>query len=338
MKVAVFKGCGRGLKIESRPEPEPGPGEVLIKVGRVGICASDLHMTSGHGQQYPADSVFGHECSGEVVAIGSGVTHIHRGDRLAPMPFVGCGHCRACHAGQPHRCTDARTDVVTGYSQYSLVGVNDCVLLPPALSDEEGALIEPLAVGLQAVRKAGMAIGARVLVMGAGPIGLACAFWADRLGASQVVVTARSSRRSGIARTLGAGGFIASNEVDDLQPAIEQALGGAPDVVFEAVGASGMIARAIDSVRPAGTVVVLGFFSDPETFLPTIALFKEIRLLFSMCYDRSDFKYVADVMAAGDHRPAAMITSSIAFDALPERFERLRTESSDCKVMVAPWQ
>ena len=337
MKAAIFKGPGQPLAIEERPDPSPEAGEVLIRVRRVGICGSDLHLTSGDGLQLPVGSIIGHEFAGEVVALGAGVDRIKLGDRIAPMFFVGCGHCPACFAGQPHHCPQARPDVLTGFSEYSRAGQHECVLVPPGVSDEEGALIEPLAVGLQGVRKAALTVGARVLITGAGPIGLATAFWAQRLGASRVAVMGASARRSNIAKALGASHFIAQKEVADPAAAIQEALGGAPDVVFEAVGLPGAIAQAIDYVKPLGTVVSLGFCGVPDSFVPVVALVKEVRLLFSMCYDRQDFQYAADVMAAGDHRPRAMITDTISLDELPQKFESLRGASADCKVMIAPW-
>ncbi|MBM5811086.1 MAG: zinc-binding dehydrogenase [Gammaproteobacteria bacterium] len=338
MKAAVFKGPGRGLVIEERPDPVPGPAEVVIRVGRVGICTSDLHMTSGHGYQYPAESVFGHEFAGEVVAVGPGVTEFQRGDRVAPLPFIGCGHCVACDAGRPQACAEVQNFVVAGYCQYSRVGVRDCVRLPAEVSDEEGALVEPLAVGLQGVRKAGLAPGARVLVMGAGPIGLACAYHARRLGAGRVAVLARSAQRAALATAVGADAFIASAEVADVTTAAGQALGGPPEVIFEAAGAPGSIGMAINLAAPGATIVVLGLATEPETFLPATAVFKELRLLFSLCYERADFQQVVAAIAAGDHRVRALITDTIPLASLPERFERLRGHHSDCKVLVAPWE
>lgn len=337
MKAAVFKRPGQPLVIEERPDPTPQAGEVLIRVSRAGICGSDLQMSSGEGQQLPEDSIIGHEFCGEVVAVGAGVENIRLGERVAPIPFIGCGNCTACHRGQPHRCPTAQIDVVAGFCEFSRVGASDCVVLPPQVTDEEGALIEPLAVGLQGVRKAAMSIGSRVLVTGAGPIGLSAAFWAQRLGASRVAVMASSGRRSAIALAIGATHFIARREVSDPAVAIEEALGGQPDVVFEAVGKPGAISEAIGYVKPMGTVVSLGFCSGPDSFIPAVALWKEVRLLFSMCYDRQDFQYTSDVMAAGDHRPRAMITSTIGLDELPRRFEELRGATADCKVMVMPW-
>ena len=96
MKAAVFQGIGQPLAIVERPDPAPGPGEVLIRVGRAGICGSDLHMTSEPGSFIAPGTIIGHELAGEVIALGQGVTQLRIGDRVAPMPFVGCGRCPAC--------------------------------------------------------------------------------------------------------------------------------------------------------------------------------------------------------------------------------------------------
>ena len=337
MKAAVFQGVGRPLVIEERSDPAPGPGEVVIKVGRAGICGSDLHMTADAGTTFQPGTIIGHELAGEVVALGAGVTRLRVGDHVAPMPFVGCGRCAACEDGRPHHCAQTRFDVVTGYAQYSRVGANDCVVLPPALTDEDGALIEPLAVGLQGVRKAQMSVGSRALVLGAGPIGLACAFWARRLGASRVAVMAHSRRREPFARAFGATGFIAAGEVADPAAAVNDALGGPPEVVFEAVGAAGSVGKAMEYVAPRGTIIALGITSEPDRFSSLVAVMKEVRVLFSVVYEKRDFQYTADVIAAGDHTPRAMITDTVPLEAMPARFEALRGPTADCKVMVAPW-
>lgn len=337
MKAAVFKGVGIPLAIEERPDPVPGPGEIVLRVGRVGVCGTDIHMTSGHGQQAPANSVIGHEFAGEVVAVGDGVSRIKIGDRVAPMPFFGCGRCAACLAGYPIRCPEVNLSFGGAFSQYARGGQHDCVILPPELEDEDGALIEPLAVGLRGVRKAGLEVGSRVLVMGAGAIGLSAAFWARRLGASRLVVMGNSARRAQMAVAMGADHFVAQKDVQDVGAAVNDALGGAPDVVIEAVGLPGALAQAIDLVRMDGTVAALGFLGEPDTIVPALAMWKGIRIQFSNVYERKDFQYVADVMAAGDRTPRQLITDTVGLDALPSKFESLRGASPDVKVMVDPW-
>ena len=336
MRAAVFKRALGRLVVEQHPDPSPEAGELLIRIARAGICGSEIHATSHPARPVGGDTILGHEICGEVIALGKSVERFRVGDRIVPMPYVGCGRCSACLAGKPHLCPGARLGIVAGYCEYTRVGQNECIRVPAEVSDEEAALIEPLAVGLQGVRKAELAVGNRVLVTGAGPIGLAAAFWARRLGASRVVVMANSARRKQFALGMGATHFIAQQEVADATEAVRDVLGGAPDVVIEAAGVPGAIAEAIAHVKPASTVISLGLCWGGDHFCPSAALMKEVRLQFSLCYARSDFEYCATVMAEGDHRPRIMITATVDFDALPAKFESLRGPSADCMVMIAP--
>lgn len=340
MKAAIFKGVGRPLVIEERPDPKPGAGQVVLKVGRVGICGTDLHMTSGHGAQYPADSIPGHEYAGQVVALGPDVTRLKIGDRIAPMPMTGCGQCAACLAGEPRWCVEQTMAGLGGsFSQYALAGERDCALLAPNVTDTDGALVEPLSVGLHGVRLAEMKIGAKVLVLGAGAIGLSAAYWAKRLGAGRVVVTAHSDRRAAIAAKMGANGFVAQKGLNDeeIGAVLQKALGGEPDIVIEAVGMAGVIAKAVNWIKPRGTIVALGFLGEPDAIVPAVCMWKQVRIQFSMVYDRIDFQYVADVLAS-DPTPRAMITDTVSLNQLATKFEAMRASSStDCKVMIDPW-
>lgn len=338
MKAAVSKGQRLGLRIDEVPDPVPEAEEVVVRVDRVGICGSDLHAAYAEGDAAPEGAILGHEFCGEVVAVGAAVDWLRPGDRVAPMPFRGCGRCVHCLSGRPHHCPEGRMDVLSGFAQYSRAGARECVRLPPEVGDDDGALIEPLAVGLQAVRKAQLPIGARVLVTGAGPIGALTAYWARRLGAGPIAVMARSARREPIARALGATHFIAQQDVANPQEAVCDALGGAPDVVFEAVGVPGAIAAALGFVKPLGTVVSLGFCSGQDSFVPVVPLMKEVRLLFSVCYERADYQYIVDLLAAGERGPRAIVTDRVGLDAMPAKFAALHDGTApDCKVLVHPW-
>lgn len=339
MKAVASKGQGLGLRLEERPRPIPEADEVVLRVDRVGICGSDLHAAYGHGEMAPEGAILGHEFCGTVVAVGSNVKSLKSGDRVAPMPLRGCGCCHSCLIGQPYHCPHGRFDVITGFAQYSRAGARECVPLPPEVDDDAGALIEPLAVGLQGVRKAQISIGARVLVMGAGPIGAFTAYWAQRLGAGSIIVMAQSSRREAIVRSIGITNFISQSSVVDAQEAVCDALGGFPDVVFEAAGTPGAIAQAISFAKSRGTVISLGFFGGSDVFMPMSALMKEVRLLFSICYDRSDFEYTIQTLRYGSHEVRGFITDSIELSKLPQKFEDMYAQRTvDGKVLIAPWR
>ena len=334
MKAAVFNGVGRPLAIETMPDPIPGANEVVVKIGRCGICGTDLHMTDGHGMTYPEGSIPGHEFAGEIVAKGSAVQGLKIGDLVAAQPITGCGQCAACLVGEPKHCPQM-LGIGSAFAEFTRAGWRECIKLPAGLSLSDGALIEPLAVGLHGVAMAQLRPGATVLVVGAGPIGLSAAFWARRLGASRVAVMARTRRHEEHARQMGATHFVTATE--DTPGDVARALGGAPEVVLECVGLPGMIDLSMRSVARKGTVVALGFCSVTDHIGPADFLFKELKLVYANTYSTREFQIVADALDAGAVEPRSMVTQTVSFDALPETFESLRTGSTQCKVMLDPW-
>ncbi len=248
------------------------------------------------------------------------------------MPFTGCGACASCLAGEPARC-EARELKHGGYAEFALGRAREALRLPELLTMADGALLEPLAVALHGVRLGGMEPGARVLVLGAGPIGLAAAFWAKRLGAGRVVVSARSSRNAARAEAMGAS-FVPVS--DRLGEEAADALGGAPQIVLECAGQPGTIATAMQLVARGGTVVVLGICWQPDQITPRVGIAKECRLQFSAFFTLAEFTEARDTLAAGHLAPRAMVTHIVALDELPGMFEALRAPTDQSKVMVAP--
>lgn len=334
MKAAIFKGAGleRALQIEDVPDPVPGTGDLLVKIGRCGICGTDLHMTSGHGWDFPVGTILGHEYAGEVIAIGKDVEGFRPGDLVSGMAKAGCGRCEACHRGMPLLC-DTGENVMGGYAEYMRMPPGAATQLPKTFSLADGALVEPLAIGLHGVRMADMPIGAKVLVLGAGAVGLAAIFWAKRLGASKVVAASRSPRRADMALAIGVDSFVATGE-GEVERVID-ALGGSPDIVLECVGAVGLLNQSITHVKPFGKVLSLGFCTSPDPVIPGIAAFKQVTISFPLAYTPEEFAMVADLMLAGKLDPRVMVTSTITLPDLPETFERLRGPNDQTKVLVS---
>lgn len=337
MRAAIVRQAGQPLSIETVPDPAPGPGDVVLKVMRCGVCGSDLQRTeSGLGElAYQAGEIMGHEFSGEIVALGAGVDRVGIGDRVAPLPIMGCGTCANCLTGQSLWCTSVRMGG-KAFAQYAVAGQNECLKLPDGVSYAEGALIEPIAVGLHGASLAAIKPRTRALVLGAGPIGLAAAFWARRFGAGAVAVAARSTRRRELAISLGATEFLTTGP--DLAERVSAELGGPPEVVFEAVGGSGMIEQAANCVGPRGSVIVLGACWTPDPWMPVTALFKEVRVQFSMMYGMRDYELVADVLRSGGSALGAMITGTVSLDQFPASFEGMRTRGTQVKLMLDPWK
>jgi 2-desacetyl-2-hydroxyethyl bacteriochlorophyllide A dehydrogenase len=333
MRAAVFHGAGEGLRIESLPDPEPGSGEIVFKIARCGICGSDIHMTNGHGMQYPIGMIPGHEYAGEVVAVGSGVTNVNLGDRVSVMPLTGCGRCAACRAGTPQFCDQMGANG-GGFAEYAKAGAQQCILLPKSLTLADGALVEPMAVGYHGVAISGITPESKVLVLGAGPIGLCAVFWARRFNAARIAVAATSLRRSEYAYSMGADVFLDPER--PVADAVIEALGGPPDIVFECAGVVGMLDQSVQVVRRRGTVVVLGICTVPDPFLPVTAVFKEVKLQFSITYSLSEFEAVARTFDAGHVEARSMISQTVPLSELPAFFETLHRSNNQCKVLVDP--
>jgi len=328
-----MQGLHRPLIVESLPDPEPVEGEVLVRVGRCGICGSDLHMTEDPAFGRSAGDILGHEFAGEVVALGKGAEGVRLGDLVSVIPLASCGRCETCRAGEPAWCAQFGLQG-GGYAEYALTRPNQCVALPKSASLADGAIVEPLAVALHGVVMSGMKKGDSVLVLGAGPIGLAVAFWAKRRGAGRVVVQDVVAFQEERALAMGVDAFV----VDPRKPvaASDRALGGKANIVFECVGIPGLIAQAVDQVRVKGTILLLGLCTRPDTFNSFAMLSKEIRLVTSAFFTRQDYEAALDALDAGAAEPRLLITDTIGLDEVPAVFEALKRRTHQCKVLIAP--
>ncbi|MDP3551397.1 MAG: zinc-binding dehydrogenase [Novosphingobium sp.] len=334
MRAAVMQGLHKPLAIETIDDPTPGEGDVVVKVGRCGICGSDLHMTEDAAYGQTAGSILGHEFAGEVVALGKGVEGLRTGDLVSVIPLKSCGQCHACRTGAVQWC-EAFGLQGGGYAEYALTRPNQCVRLPASASLADGAIVEPLAVALHGVALSGMTIGDKVLVLGAGPIGLAVAFWARRFGAGRVVVQDLAEWQLERAMQMGAHDFV----VDAADPvgSAERALGGKADVVFECVGVPGLIAQGVEQVRNGGTIVLLGLCTRPDTFNSFAMLSKQVKLVTSAFFTRQEYEAALDALDRGAVEPRLLVTDTIALDATPDVFESLRQRSHQCKVLIDPF-
>lgn len=333
MRAAVFKGLGQKLHLEKIADPAPGAEDIIVRVGRCGICGSDLHMTREAAFNVPVGAVLGHEFAGEVVAAGKGARSVAIGDRVGVPPMKGCGNCIACLSGEPGACRDLEL-IGGGYGEYVRIAERQAIRLPGSASIADGALIEPLAVALHGVRKSALKPGDNVVVLGAGPIGLATAFWARRMGARRVVITDLDRLQEERSMILGATDFVAGEEDHVLQS--DRILNGKADLVFECVGVPGMIAQAVEHVRLQGEIVVQGLCTQPDEFIPFRAISKECRIQFSNFFKIPEYEAALNMLASGVVEPRTMITQTISLDELPDTFEALRHRTGQCKVQVAP--
>ncbi|MFG2859043.1 NAD(P)-dependent alcohol dehydrogenase [Streptomyces sioyaensis] len=266
MRAAVLHGPGQ-LSIEERPVPVPGPGEVLVRVEAVGTCGSDVHYYR-HGRigdfVVREPLVLGHEAAGTVVACGPGADADRKGRRVSIEPGTPCGGCAQCRAGRYNLCPGMRflaTPPVDGaFCEYLVVQQDFAHEVPDSLTVEEAALLEPLSVAVWACRKARVAPGDRVLITGAGPIGLVAAQTARAFGAGEVLVTDVLPHRLALARAAGATALDVSRT-----PLHEAEF--TPTVLLECSGVPAVSSEAIRTVGRAGRVVLIGMGGD-EVPLP----------------------------------------------------------------------
>lgn len=262
MGAAVLRGPGE-LVVEEREVPRAGPGQVLVRVEAVGICGSDVHYYQ-HGRVgdfvVRAPMVLGHEPGGTVVALGAGVRGRHEGQRVSIEPGVPCGRCAQCRHGRYNLCPDvsfyATPPVDGALCEYVAVDADFAHPVPDGLGAETAALLEPLSVGVWACRKARISPGARVLVTGAGPIGLVALQTAKAFGASEVVVTDVAPHRLALAAELGATGTLDVSEQRLADSGFE------PDTLLECSGVAAAAEEALRTVGRAGRAVLVGMGGD----------------------------------------------------------------------------
>ncbi len=333
MKAAIYPGEGKPLTIDTLPDPRPGPKDLLIRVDRCGICGTDLAMTRGGTWDYGRDTQLGHEYAGEIIEVGSGVEGFRVGERIAVLPSVACGICEPCrHYGNNVLCRARPDTAMHGFAELARVPASVATKLPSTLSMADGALIEPLAISLYGVKLSRIQPGDRVLVLGGGTVALYAIYWARRLGAGRIVAMSRSARRAALALEMGADAFIpyGDNEIGE----VAEALGGAPQLVYECVGAEGLLSKAVMHAAPFGRIVSLGFCTSPDPVIPAIAAYKCAAIQFSVGYSMTEFLYIAGAMDKGHCDPKAIVSSEVTLDELPATFEALRGPNAETKVHV----
>jgi len=334
--VAALHGV-RDVRLETRETPTPGESEVVVEVRCVGVCGSDVHYYE-HGRigEFVVESplVLGHEAAGVVVDQGPRATTRALGRRVALEPGVPCGRCFECRSGRYNLCADVRffaTPPIDGaFARYVTIHEDYAFALPDTLSDEAGALLEPLAVAVWACRKGRVEAGDRVLVTGAGPIGNLVAQVASAAGATTVVVA--DVNRARLARVAGVG---ATGTLDlgsrQLTPA-----DGPFDVLLECTGDEELLAAAIGTLRPAGTAVAVGMGPGLHARLP-LALMqsREITLVGTFRYANA---YAAAIALAATGRVDldGLVDARFPLEETDRALRATREDPSLLKVVVLP--
>ncbi|GGA90158.1 2,3-butanediol dehydrogenase [Ornithinibacillus halotolerans] len=343
MKAAVWHGV-KNLRVEEVELRELREDEVKVKVAWAGICGSDLHEYEEGPVFVPVNEkaeltgevaplTMGHEFAGVVEAVGSKVTDYKVGDRVVINPTLTYG--------KKHELVD-RYDGFNfiglhgngGFATYANIPVSNIHRLADNLTLQDGALVEPTAVAVQATIDSGVSLGDTVAVFGAGPIGLLQISAAKAAGASTVIALDLSEGRLEKAKELGATHVINSGKVDPVQAVREIAPDGV-DVSFEVAGVAPTFKQAIDATKPGGVMMIVSIFARAIEWNPLQLTNTGVNIKSSIVYTPTTFQKTIDAMSSGQLKPQGIITSEIELDDIVEKgFETLTTDKTQSKILV----
>ncbi len=349
MRAAVMRN--KALVVDDVPDPVPGEGQILVRTIACGICGSDLHflkygdkmLEMGVDLGVPArydlsrDIVMGHEFSAEVLEVGPDTqAMVAPGDVVVSMPVM-------LPANFDMTAPDPQIEGVGAYSNVYPGGYGELMLLSSMLATKVAdgvdpklaALTEPMAVGVHAVNKSGIKAGEAAVVLGAGPVGLACISALRRMGVEPIVAADFSAKRRELALVMGA-----HEAVDPhAEPAIEawrRIDGVKPVVIFEAVGVPGMLEQAMRDAPRGGRVLVVGVCMEADAVRPMIGIGKELVISFALGYDPFEFGATLQAISEGEIDVAPMITGHVGIAGVPQAFEDLGKPDEHCKILVEP--
>jgi L-idonate 5-dehydrogenase len=346
MKACVIHGK-HDLHIEDRPVPAPSATQVVVRFEAGGICGSDLHYYN-HGKvgafEVREPMILGHEVAGKVVEVGEDVTHVKVGDRVAVNPARTCGVCDYCRAGHANLCPEvlyygsaARFPHVGGaFAELFLAEERQCVSLGTELSYRKAACAEPLAVAIHAVRRGGEVLGKRVLITGAGPIGLLCLMVARLEGAKEIVITDQMDEPLAVARTLGANHICNSAEKNN--PLEELGIKDPVfDIAIEAAGALPALNLCMAWVRPRGRVVQLGLLPPKcnESLSLSCLASREIELVGTFRF-HEEYEQAVHLLQSGRLDPSPILTAQVPIQQAEFAFELASDRRKALKVTLVP--
>jgi 2-desacetyl-2-hydroxyethyl bacteriochlorophyllide A dehydrogenase len=326
----------RTLDTAPVPGTPPGPGEVELAPAYVGICGTDLHIFHGDmDARVSAPAVLGHEMSGRIVRVGAGVEGWHPGDAVTVMPLRWDGTCPACRAGHQHVCQHLDfigIDSPGAMQQRWTVPAATLVRLPDALPLDRAALVEPTAVAVHDVGRAGVRGGERVVVVGGGPVGVLIALVARAAGAEVRVVEPSAHRRL-LAGELGL--TVWDPATEDLPELVRRWTNDAgAEVAFEVSGAAAGVDTAVDVLGVRGRVCLVAIHSRPREINLHRFFWRELTLVGARLYDRSDFEKAVALVADGTIPAERLISKVVPLTQAPAAFEALEGGGDVMKILV----
>jgi threonine dehydrogenase-like Zn-dependent dehydrogenase len=346
MKAAIIKGP-HTIVVEDRPVPVPGTGEVLVKIGSVGICGSDVHGFLGlSGKRRLPGLIMGHEASGEIVEIGAGIHDWKKGDRVSIDPQQACGICLQCRRGWANLCdnmsaigSSMRNFKNGAMCEYMILIEKQLYKIPDTMSFNEGAMLDPVSNALHVLNRAQMEIGDTIAIIGTGVIGLLMVQIAKLTGAGKIIAIDASEWRLNMAKDFGADILVDSRRLNTVDAIMAETNGRGADIVVEAVGLPITYQNAINSVKKRGKVLALGF-RDPEVLIPIQSLlFREITIIGNAGFVFEIPTFI-NLVSTDKILVNPMITHEFSLEEVQHAFEMLADTSGSgsqaIKVMLKP--
>lgn len=328
MKAAIFYG-EKDIKVENRTLKNVGDEDVKIKVAWSGICGSELHdYIHGPKNFLAADKInpntqresplnMGHEFSGEVAEIGRAVNGIKVGDRVTVNPMLL-----------------TPLDSPASHAQYTVMPADSVYILPDEISIEKGALIEPTATAVQAVKNGNVTIGSKVVVIGAGPIGLLTMLSLKAVGATTIIAVDLSENRLKTAKEIGATHVINPAEQDTVE-AVKKIIPGGADFTFEVAGVEVAFKQAIQTTKQGGKLVMVSVFTKEINWNPFDLLVSGVTIIPSLAYTPETFQETIDLIASGQLEAEKVITDRIGLEEIvPKGFEALINDKFQAKILI----
>ncbi len=342
MKAGIFYGP-QDIRIDEIDVPSIEPGQVLVDVKTSGICGSDIHRYFGDWETPKVGVATGHELCGVVVEVGEGVTKVVVGDRVCAECFSHCGNCTFCRIGRYNLCDNVSflsLEGRGGFAEYSLLTETSLYKLPESLSFEEGALIEPLAVSYRSTIRTQADHQDRVAILGAGTIGLLCVASAKAIGVGEIIVGAKYEHQAEMAEKLGADHVVLVSS-QDLKKEVKSISEDGVDAVVDTVASEQTFKDALEIVRKAGTVCLVGGYTRTLNVSLKPIVSKELRLLGSLCYSYSGMKknFEASIKIVDSKRVdvTSIVTHRFPLENIKEAF-RIAADKTSGSIKVLLFQ
>ena len=340
MQALVLKavGCVEPCEVS---KPEPGPGEALVRVLSAGICGSELHAFRGRHPKRTPPAIMGHEVCGVVEKIDTGIIGPAVGTRVVVLPQKSCGQCRWCRTGRVNLCDSktmlGETSWPGGFAEYYTTPAELLYPVPETLSDDAAVLIEPLAVAVHAVRTSGIGLGDRIVVAGAGAIGLMVTAAALAAGAASVLVSDLFAYNLEKARALGATYTCKADQDDVVAMARKMSDGEGADAFFMAADGPELFQNAVASLRKQGVLSMIAMFTQLRTVNLQVPKARELTIRGSLTFDSTDFAIAVRLAGQLGKQLEPLVTHRFSLAQGAEAFRLADRHTEDCiKIVVKP--